>query len=47
VVERRETLGATAITLTADDLRAIDSTTAKVTVHGARYPERLEKLVGR
>ncbi|MBI3248763.1 MAG: aldo/keto reductase [Deltaproteobacteria bacterium] len=42
-----ENIGAVAITLTADDLREIESATATITVHGARYPEHLEKLVGR
>jgi aryl-alcohol dehydrogenase-like predicted oxidoreductase len=42
-----ENLGAAAIHLTADDLRQIDSTTATITVQGARYPEHLQKLVGR
>ena len=42
-----ENLGAIEIDLTADDLRAIDSAAAEITVHGARYPEHLQKLVGR
>ena len=42
-----ENLGAAAIQLTADDLRQIDSATASITVQGARYPEHLQKLVGR
>ena len=42
-----ENLGAEAIQLTADDLREIESAASKITVHGARYPEHLEKLVGR
>jgi aryl-alcohol dehydrogenase-like predicted oxidoreductase len=42
-----ENLGAVAVELTADDLREIESAAAKITVHGARYPEHLEKLVGR
>ena len=42
-----ENLGAAAIQLTADDLRQIESATATVTVQGARYPEHLQKLVGR
>ena len=33
--------------LTADDLREIDSATSKITVQGARYPEKLEKMTGR
>jgi aryl-alcohol dehydrogenase-like predicted oxidoreductase len=42
-----ENLGAVAVELTSDDLREIESAAAKITVHGARYPEHLEKLVGR
>ena len=42
-----ENLGAAAIQLTADDLRQIESAAATITVHGARYPEHLQKLVGR
>jgi aryl-alcohol dehydrogenase-like predicted oxidoreductase len=42
-----ENIGAVAIALTADDLREIESAAAKITVQGARYPEHLEKLVGR
>jgi len=47
IVRLEENLGATAIQLTADDLRQIDDATAKITVQGARYPEHLQKLVGR
>jgi len=42
-----ENIGAAAIELTADDLREIDSAASKITVHGARYPEQLEKMTGR
>ena len=42
-----ENLGAAAIQLTADDLQQIASATATITVQGARYPEHLQKLVGR
>jgi aryl-alcohol dehydrogenase-like predicted oxidoreductase len=42
-----ENIGAAAITLTADDLREIDSAAAKIQVHGARYPEHLERMTGR
>ena len=41
-----ENLGAVAVDLTADDLRDIDSTAAKITVRGARYPEELERRTG-
>src|SRR5947207_2198399 len=42
-----ENIGAAAIELTPDDLREIDSAASRITVHGARYPERLEKMTGR
>lgn len=42
-----ENIGATAVDLTAADLVEINASAAKLTVHGARYPERLEKLTGR
>jgi len=42
-----ENLGAVNITLTADDLRQLDEATAKIDIHGARYPENLQRLVGR
>ncbi len=42
-----ENLGAAAIQLGADDLREIDRAALQIDVHGARYPEHLQKLVGR
>ncbi len=42
-----ENVGAAAIELTADDLREIESAASKITVQGARYPEKLEQLTGR
>ncbi len=42
-----ENIGAALIQLTADDLRQIDSATARIPVQGARYPENLQKLVNR
>ncbi len=42
-----ENIGAAAFTLTSDDLREIESAAAKITVHGARYPEHLEQRTGR
>jgi aryl-alcohol dehydrogenase-like predicted oxidoreductase len=42
-----ENIGAAAVELTPTDLREIDSTSSKITVQGARYPERLEQLTGR
>jgi aryl-alcohol dehydrogenase-like predicted oxidoreductase len=42
-----ENIGAAAVALTADDLRDIEGAAAKITVQGARYPERLEAMTGR
>ena len=42
-----ENLGSVAVELTSEDLSEIDSASAKITVEGARYPEKLEKLTGR
>lgn len=42
-----ENLGAAALELTPEDLREIDSASARITVHGARYPEELERMTGR
>ena len=42
-----ENIGAVAVQLTPDDLRELDAATAKITVHGARYPEELERMTYR
>ena len=42
-----ENNGAAAIHLTSEDLREIDSASSQITVQGARYPEQLQRLVGR
>ncbi len=42
-----ENLGAAAIQLSTDDLQEIDRAAAQIEVHGARYPDHLQKLVGR
>ena len=42
-----ENLGAAGIDLSPDDLREIAGVLGKVEIQGARYPERLQKLVGR
>lgn len=42
-----ENVGAAAITLSAVDLKEINEAVAKIDVQGARYPEQLQKLVGR
>ena len=41
-----ENLGALNVELTPDDLREIDTAAAKITVQGARYPEKIEKMTG-
>src|SRR3989442_4074718 len=41
-----ENIGAAAAELTSDDLREIDHAASQVTVHGARYPEELERRTG-
>ena len=41
-----ENIGAAAIELTPDDIREIDSAASKITVQGARYPEKLEQMTG-
>ncbi len=41
-----ENLGAAAVELTPDDLFEIDRAASKITVQGARYPERLERMTG-
>src|SRR5256714_88889 len=42
-----ENIGAASVELTPDDLREIDSAASKITVQGARYPEKLEQMTGR
>ena len=42
-----ENVGAAALELTSDDLREIDSAASQITVQGDRYPEQLNRLVGR
>ncbi|MDR3762704.1 MAG: aldo/keto reductase [Acidobacteriota bacterium] len=42
-----ENLGGANIELTADDLRQLEEATSKIAIQGARYPENLQKLVGR
>lgn len=42
-----ENIGGASVVLSADDLKTIGSALSKVTVHGARYPEQLQKWVGR
>jgi aryl-alcohol dehydrogenase-like predicted oxidoreductase len=42
-----ENIGAVSVELTPDDLRDIENAAAKITVQGARYPEKLEQMTGR
>lgn len=42
-----ENLGAAALVLTPDDLGEIDRAASKIEVHGARYPEQMERMTGR
>jgi aryl-alcohol dehydrogenase-like predicted oxidoreductase len=42
-----ENIGGAALELTPDDLREINAASDKLTLQGARYPENLQKLVGR
>ena len=42
-----ENIGAAALELSADDLRDIDSAASTITVQGDRYPEHLNRMVGR
>ncbi|HET7842325.1 MAG TPA: aldo/keto reductase, partial [Terriglobia bacterium] len=42
-----ENIGAVAIQLMSDDLHEIDAAVSKIAAQGARYPEELQKMVGR
>jgi aryl-alcohol dehydrogenase-like predicted oxidoreductase len=42
-----ENIGAVNVRLTPDDLRVLETAASKIPVQGARYPEELQKLVGR
>jgi aryl-alcohol dehydrogenase-like predicted oxidoreductase len=42
-----ENIGAVSVELTPDDLRDIQNAASKITVQGARYPEKLEQMTGR
>ena len=41
-----ENIGAVAVELTPEDLDEINGAASKITIHGARYPEALEKRTG-
>src|SRR3984893_7891013 len=43
----QENLGAADVELTADDLREIDDAAAGIEVQGARYPDFMQRLIGR
>jgi aryl-alcohol dehydrogenase-like predicted oxidoreductase len=47
VARLEENIGAVSVKLTSDDLREIDNAVSEITVQGARYPENLQKMVGR
>jgi aryl-alcohol dehydrogenase-like predicted oxidoreductase len=42
-----ENIGAVSVELTPGDLRDIENAASKITVEGARYPEKLEQMTGR
>lgn len=42
-----ENIGGASIELSPDDLREIESAASRITLQGARYPERLEQMTGR
>ena len=42
-----ENIGALSVELTPGDLREIDAAASRITVQGARYPEKLEQMTGR
>jgi aryl-alcohol dehydrogenase-like predicted oxidoreductase len=42
-----ENIGAADIELSTDDLRELDAAASKIALQGARYPEELQKMVGR
>jgi diketogulonate reductase-like aldo/keto reductase len=42
-----ENLGAVSVELTPDDLGDIANAASKLTVLGARYPEKMEQMTGR
>lgn len=42
-----ENIGAVAVELTPDDLREINAAAAQIEIHGARYPEHLERMTNR
>ena len=43
----QENCGAASVELSSEDLRELENAASKIAVQGARYPEHLQKLVGR
>jgi aryl-alcohol dehydrogenase-like predicted oxidoreductase len=43
----KENVGAVSVELTPGDLQEIEEAASKISVHGARYPEQLERMTGR
>jgi aryl-alcohol dehydrogenase-like predicted oxidoreductase len=43
----QENIGAVSVELAPEDLRELENAASKITIQGARYPEHLQKLVGR
>jgi aryl-alcohol dehydrogenase-like predicted oxidoreductase len=43
----KENLGGAGVELTREDVRQLEAAASKIAVQGARYPEQLQKLVGR
>ncbi len=42
-----ENIGAAAVQLTKEDLNEIENAASKITIQGARYPEKMEQMTGR
>jgi len=42
-----ENIGAATVELSPDELRELETAASKMAVQGARYPEELQKMVGR
>ena len=42
-----ENLGAAALTLTPDDVTELDAASARIEVHGERYPEQMQRMIDR
>jgi len=42
-----ENIGAASVELSASDVRELETAASKIAVQGARYPEALQKMVGR